>query len=129
MIQERGGWLVASVPSRGWLDTLPGDEREAFTNALSGLYKAAGVDMVWERVVERVGPVLFWYDMIGDGLLVMATAVIRSASLYKLRHRGHGGADGPAAVRHRTVRRCDQRDHVFPPADPLGRLGWHLVPA
>ena len=88
MIQERAGWLVASVPSRGWLDTLPGDEREAFTDALSGLYKAAGVDMVWERVVERVGPVLFWYDVIGDGLLLWRDSRYPFATLYKLRDTG-----------------------------------------
>lgn len=88
MIQERAGWLVASLPSRGWLDALPAEEREIFTNALHGLYKVAGIDMVWERVVERLGPVLFWYDIIGDGLLLWRDSRYPYATLFKLRDTG-----------------------------------------
>jgi len=88
MIQERAGWLIASLPGRGWLDTLPADDRAAFTHALSGLYKSAGVDLVWDRVVERLGPVLFWYDVIGDGILLWRDGRYQFASLYKLRDTG-----------------------------------------
>ena len=44
--------------------------------------------MVWERVVERVGPVLFWYDVIGDGLLLWRDSRYPFATLYKLRDTG-----------------------------------------
>jgi hypothetical protein len=86
--QERGGWLVASMPSRGWLDALPPEEREAFLWALSGLHKAAGVDMLWERVVEELGPPLFWYDIISDGILVWRDGRYQFAGLHKLRDTG-----------------------------------------
>ena len=88
MFQERGGWMVASMIHRGWLDAIPAAERETFSNAIRGLYKSAGVDMIWERVVERFGPALFWYDIIGDGLLIWRDGRYLSAGLYKLRDTG-----------------------------------------
>jgi hypothetical protein len=88
LLQERGGWIVASLPQRGWLDAAPAVERETFLRAVEGFYKSAGVDMIWERVVERLGPPLFWYDIISDGLLVWRDGRYHSAGLYKLRDTG-----------------------------------------
>ncbi len=88
LLQERGGWLVASTAARGWLDSLPREQRTAFQNALNGLFKAAGVDMVWERVAERLGGNLFWYDIIGDGILVWRDGRYAFGGLYKLRDTG-----------------------------------------
>ena len=66
--QERAGWIIVSLARRGWLDAVPADQREAFLQAVRGLYHLAGVDLVWEQVVARFGPHVNWYDVNAEGL-------------------------------------------------------------
>jgi hypothetical protein len=48
--EEDAGWLVASVFRRGWLDKLDPRQSRTLANALAGLYKMAGVDLVREQI-------------------------------------------------------------------------------
>jgi hypothetical protein len=86
--QERGGWLMAHMPQRGWLDAAPQDQRTTFLDAVNGFYKCAGVDLVWERAVPRLGADIHWYDVNRDGILVWRDERYSSAGLYKLRDTG-----------------------------------------
>lgn len=86
--QERGGWLMADMPQRGWLDAAPYDQRTTFLDAVNGFYKCAGVDLVWDRVVPRLGADIYWYDINRDGILVWRDARYSSAGMYKLRDTG-----------------------------------------
>ena len=52
--EQREGWLIASVESRGWLDGMDDRQRGAWADALAGLYKSAGVHVVR----EQAGPLL-----------------------------------------------------------------------
>lgn len=88
VIQERSGWIVAWLASRGWLDALPDIERQAFLGAVTGFYKSAGVDLIWERVLEHVGRRVYWYDINSDGLLFWRDGRYSGAELYKLRDTG-----------------------------------------
>ncbi len=49
-------WLVGGVARRGWLTALNAEQTAAFTTALAGFYKLAGVDVVREQVAALLGP-------------------------------------------------------------------------
>jgi hypothetical protein len=51
---EQAGWLVASIREAGWLETLADEQRQAVRTALFGLYKLAGIDLVYEQVRENL---------------------------------------------------------------------------
>ena len=84
--QERAGWIIVSLAQRGWLDAVPEDQRETFWQAIHGLFHLAGVDLIWERVVEEFGPAGIWYDVNSEGLLVWRNGRHAEADLYKLRN-------------------------------------------
>lgn len=54
--EDQSGWLVASVRELGWLETLDHTQRQDVTIALAGLYKLAGIDLVFEQVRESLPP-------------------------------------------------------------------------
>lgn len=94
--EEQSGFLIASVPKAGFLDALkdttppPGETRversEArllFENALAGLYKLAGVDLVREQIEAALGdrpP----YDIADEGLIVWPGEGYRTEVIYEL---------------------------------------------
>ncbi|MGH7222045.1 MAG: hypothetical protein ACRELF_02345, partial [Gemmataceae bacterium] len=49
---DQAGWLMASIREQGWLEALGDEQRQAVTTALAGLYKLAGIDLVYEQVRE-----------------------------------------------------------------------------
>ncbi|MBS2011767.1 MAG: hypothetical protein JST00_02540 [Deltaproteobacteria bacterium] len=67
--EEQSGWLVASVPTRGFLDVLEPSQRATFEAALAGFYKRAGVEIVREQVESLVGEGVP-YDVADEGLVV-----------------------------------------------------------
>jgi len=83
--QERAGWIIASLAQRGWLDAVCAEQREAFLQAVRGLYHLAGVDLVWEQVAARFGPNVNWYDVTVEGLLVWRDGRHAAAELYRFR--------------------------------------------
>lgn len=73
--EDVSGWLASSVVQAGWLTDLPAIERERFENALAGLYKLAGVDLVREEVCRAVGVEsdgMSTLDIAGDRVMILA---------------------------------------------------------
>jgi hypothetical protein len=98
--EEQSGWLVAGIAQAGWLEALDYPAREAFGDALAGLYKRAGVDLVREQLAATLGGLP--YDIADRGLLVWPEADYRLEVCYPLRpHRtlraqGDGDPTGAA---------------------------------
>lgn len=70
--EEQSGWLVASIAEAGWVESLDDTRRVVFRNALCGLYKTGGVDLVREQIEADLGPEAPPYDIADSGLLVWA---------------------------------------------------------
>lgn len=98
--QERAGWIVASVISEGWLENLAASDRETFWHGLTGLFKSAGVDIVWQDVIKFIGFESNWYDIAPEGLLFWPQPGQYAAVLYRLRDTGF---ESPLPVPIRTV--------------------------
>jgi len=64
------GWLVADIAAAGWLERLSPEQTGAFTDALAGLYKMAGVDLVREQVDACLGPTVAGWEIRDQALLV-----------------------------------------------------------
>jgi hypothetical protein len=60
---EEAGWITASVLQSGWVDSLSGGSAVAVREALLGLYKLAGVDLLEEDLVNLVVPLSGRYDL------------------------------------------------------------------
>ncbi len=107
-LEEHSGWLVAGIavfaetetpllngpvhPSHGWLDRLPLEQVRAFTDALAGFYKAAGVDLVREQV-ETLLPAGAWFTFDERGLVVETGRRFEQGAVYDL----HGDGELPPA--------------------------------
>ncbi|WP_020474068.1 hypothetical protein [Zavarzinella formosa] len=68
-IEERGGWLIASVEHPESLTLSPG-QQAVWDDALAGLYKLIGVDAIREQVAAVLGETAGEFDAIPEGLLV-----------------------------------------------------------
>jgi hypothetical protein len=66
--EEQSGRLLASVAEPGFAAALEGSSRVAFENALLGLYRIAGVDLVREQLEALLGGAP--YDVSDEGLVV-----------------------------------------------------------
>ncbi|MGD9720889.1 MAG: hypothetical protein AB7O59_23340 [Pirellulales bacterium] len=71
--EEQSGWLVASIPRRGWADALPQKRRHTLASALAGFYKMAGVALVREQIEARLEPGSRGYEVTDDALLVWSS--------------------------------------------------------
>ena len=98
--QHRVGWILSTLVQTGWLDSVSAEQRATLLDALRGLYKAAGVDLVWEHVAAQLGGDLFWCDVVDDGLLLWRDRSYHHADLCKLRatHDPAGLVPLPRAV-------------------------------
>jgi hypothetical protein len=67
--EEHAGWLVAGIAQAGWLERLTPEQLGAFTNALAGFYKLAGVDLVREQLAALL-PASACYTIGDRGLTV-----------------------------------------------------------
>ncbi len=50
IFEEQSGWLLGSLSPQGWWQRLDEHSRVVFRNAVVGLYKLAGVDLVREQI-------------------------------------------------------------------------------
>ena len=66
-IDERNGWLIAGVIKPGWLEHLSSAQTAAFADALTGLYKFSGVDIVREQAALILGGTGWHIDCTADG--------------------------------------------------------------
>jgi hypothetical protein len=86
-LEQQSGWMVASLPERGWLDRLADDQRQIFELALAGFYKRAGVDLVREQIEQVLAgdhdppP----YDISDEGLIVWPGHGYETEAVYDLR--------------------------------------------
>ena len=71
--EEQSGWLVASIPRRGWSDTLSQQRRHTLAGALAGFYKMAGATLVREQIESRLEPGSRGYDITDEALLVWSS--------------------------------------------------------
>jgi hypothetical protein len=55
-LEQHAGWLVCGVARSGWLSSLTAEQTEAWSAALAGFWKLAGVDIVRERVAALLPP-------------------------------------------------------------------------
>jgi hypothetical protein len=72
-LDQQSGWVIASVPERGWIDALDDGQRAIFELALSGFYKLAAVDFVREQlddVLRGDASAPPPYDVSDEGLVV-----------------------------------------------------------
>jgi hypothetical protein len=65
---EQADWLVARVGSPGWLDRLTEAQRHALALALAGLYKLAGIDLVYEQLRAQLPAELTGFELTVHGL-------------------------------------------------------------
>ena len=85
--EQQSGWMVASIPERGWIDHLSDDQRQILEIALAGFYKRSGVDLVREQLEHALAgdaeppP----YDISDDGLVVWPGRGYQTEVLYDLR--------------------------------------------
>ncbi|HEX4418501.1 MAG TPA: hypothetical protein VH165_11405 [Kofleriaceae bacterium] len=83
----QSGWIVASIPTRGWIDALDDDQRRILEIALAGFYKRAGVDLVREQLEQVLAgdasppP----YDISSEGLIVWPGHGYHTEAVYDLR--------------------------------------------
>ena len=98
--EEQSGWLLASVSDAGWAATLEGGRAAAVRNALVGMYKKCGVDLVREQVEVVFPRDEFAYDICSEGLAVWPGNSYQSQITYDLTadqlqpDAGHDAPDG-----------------------------------
>ncbi|CAN5695932.1 hypothetical protein BH09MYX1_BH09MYX1_11480 [soil metagenome] len=121
--EEQAGWLLGSVSRAGFIDALDTEQRIVFENALAGLYKVAGVDLVRERVSACLGGLP--YDVTSEGLLVWPDTSWQNEVVYELQERGKLKAKrhaGDAALA-KTAPVLQASDVVFR-SEPLLWTDW-----
>jgi hypothetical protein len=70
VLEERGGWVIASILPDG-KPAFPNEQaRSAFADALTGLYKLSGVHAVREQAAAVFGDRAYSFDAIPEGLIV-----------------------------------------------------------
>jgi hypothetical protein len=82
-LEEHGGRLVAGVARAGWSARLGAEPARAFSDALAGFYKLAGVDLVREQLADALlaGSA---YELLEEGLIVWTGPGYESGALYEL---------------------------------------------
>lgn len=80
--EEQSGWLVAGVVGLGWVDSLDAPARAAVRDALAGLYKRCGVDLVRQQIEALLPESRVPYDVDDDGLVLWPGEGYRAEVLY-----------------------------------------------
>jgi len=70
LIEDRAGWLIASLENRGRYDTWPAPQKTAFADALMGVYKLCGVDLVREQLARIISPAAAHAEPTDEGLRI-----------------------------------------------------------
>jgi hypothetical protein len=82
----QSGWIVASIPARGWIDQLDDDQRRILEVALAGFYCRSGVDIVREQLEHALAPdgAAPPYDLSDEGLVIWPGHDYRTEAVYDL---------------------------------------------
>lgn len=112
--EEQSGFIVASVPRRGFLDALDDEGRAIFELALTGFYKRASVDLVREQIEALLEDAP--YDIADEGLVVWPKGSFETEVVYdllskadRLEPRVRGAIDKPKALDACKLRFRDQK--------------------
>jgi hypothetical protein len=70
-IEERGGWLIGSIEQPGWLDRLNDEQRAAFADIVTALYKLAGVHVLREQAASVLQIEPYRLDCRPEGLVIL----------------------------------------------------------
>ena len=68
-LADQAGWLTGRVIEPGWAANLADAPRQALADALTGLYKMSGVELVYEQIAANVEPQQT-FSIVDFGLLV-----------------------------------------------------------
>jgi len=69
-LEERGGWIIGSVVEPGPMFNWTNAQRAAFSDAITGLYKLAGVHAIREQAQKVFGVQAYSFDAKPEGLIV-----------------------------------------------------------
>jgi hypothetical protein len=85
--EHQSGWMVASIPERGWIDRLDEDQRRILEIALAGFYQRAGIDLVREQLEQVIagGGEPAPYDISEESLIVWPGRGYQTEAVYDLR--------------------------------------------
>jgi hypothetical protein len=91
--EEHSGWLLAGLTCpaacrQTWLAQLTPEQGIAFRDALAGLYKLAGVDVVREQIESKFPPGTV-YDLVQNGLVIWPQSGQNDEVVYDLQE-GYG---------------------------------------
>ncbi|MBL8848702.1 MAG: hypothetical protein JNG89_03420, partial [Planctomycetaceae bacterium] len=84
-IEDLSGWLTGQLQEAGWTDRLANDERLRLNAALAGLYKRAGVDLVWDQLDATLGEDVVPRALTSDGIIVADRRAPGFVASYNLR--------------------------------------------
>ena len=130
VMSERSGWLVAGVAEAGWTAPLAATQRRALRNAVVGLYKSAGIDLVREQIESEFPPPMPPYDFSDNELMLWPDETTDAEVAYDLREgpwiapRSAAGKTAAFAADGRTAANSFPGD-----AGRLGALGGNLESA
>jgi len=82
VFDEQSGFLLAQVPTLGFIDSLGIVDRIVMENGLAGLYKMVGVDMVREQISQLLNGAA--YDIENHGLVVWPDDSYKTEIVYDL---------------------------------------------
>jgi hypothetical protein len=76
------GWLLAGLVKPGWLEQLSSRQRQVLANALAGLYKLAGTDLIREQIASLLPLTGLVYKVTDQGLVVSPDVACHVEVLY-----------------------------------------------
>jgi hypothetical protein len=112
LFQEQSAWIVATVPSPGWLRFAVAEQRTAVENALNGLYKKAAIDLVREQLRDALVQA-YPYDINADGLTVWPEDTFQTEIDVDLHRRGQLRPVPAAVAWTHGLRPTDRQEVVF----------------
>jgi hypothetical protein len=81
---DLSGWLLAGIERVGWLAALEPGDMQLVSQALAGLYKMSGVDLVREQIQSQIGADTH-FDLCEAGLVLWTAGDSARRVVYSLR--------------------------------------------
>jgi hypothetical protein len=81
---DLSGWLLAGIERLGWLAALEPGDIQLVSQALAGLYKMSGVDLVREQIQSQIGADTH-FDLCEAGLVLWPVGDPARRVVYRLR--------------------------------------------
>lgn len=122
--EDLAGWLTASVVSPGWIERLSPSEFAQMNAALAGLYKLAGVELVYEQLDGELGERLALRELTPEGIIVTDRRVPSAVAAYDLSAHSRRVAPRPAEPRANGGWPTLEREQVVFAERPLDWSAW-----